>query len=87
MSRHTPGPWMVNKYGSVGAGAYGVQPIIAQIEPFYGPEEVYGSHAANAWLIAAAPELLAACKAAIAVIKGREHTGFLEAAIAKALGT
>jgi hypothetical protein len=31
-------------------------------------------------------ELLAACKQAIHALKGREHTGFLESAIAKAEG-
>ncbi len=53
----TPGPWRVNKYGSVGAGPYGAEPIVAKIEPFYGPDIVHGDHTANAHLIAAAPEM------------------------------
>lgn len=39
-----------------------------------------------ATLVAAAPQLLQACKDAIYAIKGREHVGFLENAIAKAEG-
>lgn len=54
---HTPGPWRINKYGSVGAGATGIQPIIAEIQPFYGPDLIYGNHEANARLIAAAPDM------------------------------
>jgi hypothetical protein len=56
----TPGPWRINKYGSVGAGETGVQPIIAEIQPFYGPDEIWGSHAMNAHMIAAAPDLYGA---------------------------
>lgn len=40
----------------------------------------------NQDLVAAAPELLDACRKALYAIKGREHTGFLEKAIAKATG-
>jgi hypothetical protein len=53
----TPGPWGVNKYGSIGAGAGWHGPIVACVEPFYGVDERWGSHKANACLIAAAPEL------------------------------
>lgn len=41
---------------------------------------------ANARLIAAAPVLLAACRGALAALKGREHDQFLRDAIAKATG-
>jgi hypothetical protein len=41
---------------------------------------------ANAHLIAAAPELYAACEKALYALKGREHDGFLRAALAKARG-
>jgi len=58
----TPGPWKVNKYGSVGGGQYGTLPIVATVEPLEGPDTKYGSHAANARLIAAAPDLLASLK-------------------------
>lgn len=41
---------------------------------------------ANALLIAAAPELLDACRKALYALKGREHDQFLRDAIAKATG-
>lgn len=41
---------------------------------------------ANARLIAAAPDLLKACRQALYALKGREHDGFLREAIAKATG-
>jgi hypothetical protein len=53
----TPGPWRVNKYGSIGAGKYGTEPVVAHIEPFYGEDHRFGDHTANAALIAAAPDL------------------------------
>jgi hypothetical protein len=59
----TPGPWGVNKYGSVGAGAHYHVPIVASVEPLYGVDQCFGSHAANARLIAAAPELYKALTA------------------------
>lgn len=57
MSEHTPGPWRVNKYGSIGAGECGTKPIVATVEPFFGK---HGNDGDNARLIAAAPEMLAA---------------------------
>lgn len=60
MNAHTPGPWRVNKYRSIGAGEHGTKPIVAHVEPFYGDDTRYGDDTANARLIAAAPELLAA---------------------------
>lgn len=54
--KFTPGPWRVNKYGSIGAGDLGHDPIVAVTEPFYGTDKRHGSHAANARLIAAAPD-------------------------------
>jgi hypothetical protein len=53
----TPGPWKVNKYGSIGVGIRGHEPIVASVEPLYGSDAQYGDHYANARLIAAAPEL------------------------------
>jgi hypothetical protein len=60
VSAWTKGPWKVNKYGSVGAGATGAAPIVAHIEPFYGEDQRHGDDCANASLIAAAPDLYAA---------------------------
>ena len=61
MAQHTPGPWSVNKYGSIGAGEHGTAPVVAHVEPFFaGPDT-----GANASLIAAAPDMLAALEAAL----------------------
>lgn len=57
-AKHTPGPWTIREHPNSGAGVY--------IEPGIG--EVYGAGripAANARLIAAAPELLEAMNAAL----------------------
>lgn len=68
---HTPGPWRVNKYGSIGAGEFGKKPIVANVEPLYGDDALlYGDSAANARLIAAAPDLLDALKELVAVVRG-----------------
>mgnify|MGYP001389431823 CR=1 FL=1 len=50
----TPGPWRVNKYGSIGAGELGIDPVIANVEPFWSKEEreKYGDHGDNARHIA-----------------------------------
>jgi hypothetical protein len=61
----TPGPWGLNKYGSVGAGAGWHVPIVATVEPFYGVDERFGDHKANARLIAAAPDLYLALAAVL----------------------
>lgn len=55
----TPGPWRVNKYGSIGAGERGTEPIVAMVEPFYSVDKRHGDHAANARLIAACPTMYA----------------------------
>jgi hypothetical protein len=70
-TKWTPGPWRVNKYGSVGAGETGALPIVAEVQPIYGADLRYGSHAANARLIAAAPELYEALEAIGAVFLRR----------------
>ena len=91
----TKGPWRVNKYGSVGAGEYGTQPIITTVEPFYGPDKKYGDHVANARLIAAAPDMLEALTALLmrlddnpelSELIGRVEIERARAAIAKAEG-
>jgi hypothetical protein len=57
-TKWTPGPWRINKYGSIGAGEFGSSPIVASIESFWGDAYlVEGDHQANARLIAAAPEM------------------------------
>lgn len=74
MTAHTRGPWKVNKYGSIGAGENGHEPIVANVEPFYGTDRKHGDHQANARLIAAAPKLLEALKALNDVLCTTEDT-------------
>jgi hypothetical protein len=102
MSAHTPGPWEAQRQDRVLTGPhrerYANWFVTAE-----GPSEEEGTHicsiqaddtgprtASNAHLIAAAPELLAACHAALdskAVVLGdRELIEVMKAAIAKAEG-
>lgn len=84
-SKYTPGPWSVGKWDERTAGwhidAESVSHIASAL--YLGGTD---PAKANAHLIAAAPDLLAACEQAIYALKGREHDGFLRAAIKKARG-
>lgn len=90
MSEHTPGPWIIetepfNVWTTDGF-------LIAHCVRGFGDfndDEAWETGVANARLIAAAPDLLAACKRAEKCIKEyepREALNDLEAAIAKAEG-
>ncbi len=48
----TPGPWRVNKYGGIGAGEFGTDPVIINSDGWDDGTE------ADIRLIAAAPDLL-----------------------------
>ena len=94
-TKHTQGPWRINKYGSIGAGERGTEPIVAIVEPFYSVDRRHGDHAANARLIAAAPDMLEALTALLArfddnpelsELIGRVEIERARAAIAKAEG-
>jgi len=97
-TKWTPGPWKVNKYGSIGAGPLGHMPVVGYVEPFYGEDKRDGDSSANASLIAAAPELYEAltnltrfCAAYRAIREDKsEHLARVisaaRAAIAKARG-
>ncbi len=83
MSKHTPGPWGINKYGGVGAGKNFLCPVIIDStgDPFDGFHVFDGKGdlskeeiAANVALIAAAPELLEACKALVIAINEPRET-------------
>ena len=93
MSGHTPGPWAVNEwsggwtvYGGRMPLATGVE--VARIAPVDDERE---RNEADARLIAAAPDLLAACEALLGEFAEHDpyHPKVLaaEAAIAKARGT
>lgn len=96
-AKHTPGPWEVERWNwplemtgryhrVLNHERFPTAFIPAWSEP--GPGEVDGSDEAraNARLIAAAPELLEACKVALGIIGfGAEHDQ-ISAAIAKATG-
>ena len=84
MSKHTPGPWtyhMNENYARIYLRGSG------RIYPALGGDSLQGyCGEANARLIAAAPDLLEACKVALGIIGfGAEHDQ-ISAAIAKATG-
>ena len=92
MSAHTPGPWTVESDGST--VSMGGQCVIVGPAPDGAPRE---QERANARLIAAAPDLLRACRKALRDLKpffedDEPHPTFVElektlyAAIAKAEG-
>jgi len=79
MSKHTLGPW--HTAGEQGVQIRSAKDQIAKVWTMRGNE-----WKANARLIAAAPELLEACKVALGIIGfGAEHDQ-ISAAIAKATG-
>jgi len=65
MSDHTPGPWFPAT-GWVGKGDLQHPQVICRVENF-----PYGTTEANLCLIAAAPELLEACKAIVELLDDR----------------
>jgi hypothetical protein len=86
---HTPGPWEVRDKFYIGRAG---RMSLAEVKSGDVPAEDVEQHMANARLIAAAPDLLAACKAAAMKLAhsplDRISVAFemLEAAIAKATG-
>ena len=95
-SKHTPGPWTIQKYYSNGceAGPWimagpdsdGQRRIVASVggAPYIDADRGATTYA-NARLIAAAPDLLVACRAALMMIDPFVHdVTEIEAAIAKA---
>ena len=98
-TKHTPGPWIVGPMSDYIAAKDGS--LIAEIPTDYSPitGEHTGAMVANARLIAAAPELLSACREALRSLdalsesatdgfpKDNRAANMLRAAIAKAEGT
>lgn len=90
MSKHTPGPWRLGSSARIIMAGMGRR--IASVPMYGGNESETDENAANALLIAAAPDLLLACKAALAKLnhapldKISVAADMLRAAIAKAEG-
>jgi len=93
MSAHTPGPWTARK--SRGLNSYEINAIGAYLADVWGADDPVPNGVprkavkANAHLIAAAPDLLAAIKALLAASMYRDHPAESDmaiAAIAKAEG-
>jgi len=91
-SKHTPGPWNAfnASWSETFITAPGFDHGICCLDINHATEESQDADeaqmAANARLIAAAPDLLDACRKALYALKGREHDQFLRDAIAKATG-
>ena len=92
MSGHTPSPWTSNvkDYGSAGHNAYvGVDAedgtVVAHVLCYRGPNLTDVPFAANARLIAAAPELLEALKGVVKISdRATDEFAAARAAISKA---
>lgn len=93
MSKYTPGPWRVGgKEKRVIFAANG--DVVARTAAYGEQSETPEAESGNAALIAAAPDLLGACKSALRALKDNLEPGCmdadaiagLEAAIAKAEG-
>ena len=87
MSAHTPGPWetrsALGDLGTKRVYSTGKGSLLICTPGFLRDAATAD---ANANLIAAAPDLLQACKWALTALKGREHDQFLRDSIAKATG-
>lgn len=88
---HTPGPWRIEVWHYTN-GDRQVPTIqtdkdaIAQLYDLWPPDEREGERDANALLIAAAPDLLHACKLARAALPSGPELAAVMAAIEKAGG-
>ena len=69
VSKHTPGPWRIDEWGDIVAGLRDIAET-AHIWNDGGDDTLPEMRRANARLIAAAPDLLAACKALLDAIEG-----------------
>jgi hypothetical protein len=97
MTQHTPGPWQLDKHArtilSSGWLTYPAKKAICTVRPYPRTAEANQEGKANARLIAAAPEMLAALKWASDYLSGwprddlqRHCRQAVQAAIAKAEG-
>lgn len=65
MSKHTPGPWMVSPYNTMGIFDDKKRPIAVAYEGVHSYDIELPEREANAKLIAAAPEMLEALRACV----------------------
>jgi len=94
MPRHTPGPWSAHEYDDGGWYIYAGGGWFIEGDALVAETPGHtGTHEANAYLIAAAPELLEAAQALLIDLKAHDDAGLdcsagvaLRAAIAKATG-
>jgi hypothetical protein len=89
MTDHAPGPWRVTSTHENARAVVGPTPVADAYRVIALPKNSNDGHwEANARLIAAAPDLLAACKAALEgqSIPPFEKYEMIRAAIAKATG-
>lgn len=89
MSEHTPGPWTIEEYGDDDAPALVIHKDSESRVCFMATPGSHGDPArieADARLIAAAPDMLAALQATRLVALPPEVTDLVYAAIAKATG-
>lgn len=86
MGRSTPGPWRAYASNGVVAVHKGAKPVVAW--PGFDSADVGGNavNIPNAFLIAAAPELLNACRTALDLGVDTEAAKVIRAAIKKAEG-
>lgn len=81
MAKHTPGPWYLGTYTNHKPNAYHGDwcgEIYSKTDGkiYHGPFSFHAvPNEANARLMAAAPELLAACEFALAIAEDRIHGG------------
>lgn len=88
MDKHTPGPWFVDEKSYIwrrdpkelyenGGGVAGDKPLACCYKGWYGEGMIGYPAAANAQLIAASPDLLAALKAILPMaVLGSERDGY-----------
>mgnify|MGYP001582264356 CR=1 FL=1 len=86
-ARHTPGPWVIDEFMSE-HGFYKIRresDALCHVHSFADSDEPTSEATSNARLIAAAPDLLAACEAfEPKMLADTEHRRMVRAAIAKA---
>jgi hypothetical protein len=98
-AQHTPGPWRVTRDAYIIPAAHAGRPIGAHVDPetdratyahvICTMAQRFGIDAANARLIAAAPELLTELQGALMALEAygfTQQAGTARAAIAKATG-